>query len=117
MKAEIRHIVSPDVDMDLPDLSCPSDFCALVQMTVGPKGELSGESFDIVVCTPAWIGRRVAEHGPLIGRHYLIVENFQPEAIKHFLYRQIDSLEGSSWLELAAKIGRIGRWEFEDYGE
>jgi hypothetical protein len=27
----------------------------------------------------------------------------------------VESEEAPTWAELAAKVGRIGKWEFEDY--
>jgi hypothetical protein len=31
------------------------------------------------------------------------------------LTRAVESEEAPTWPELAIKIGRIGKWEFEDY--
>jgi hypothetical protein len=35
--------------------------------------------------------------------------------IKSFLEGEVENLDEPTWPQLAAKIGRIGKWEFEDY--
>ena len=82
---------------------------------VGPADGPGEESFDVLVCTPRWVERLVQEKGPLIGRHYLIVNQLDiPESVR-FLAKQVQSLEAKDWSSLAEKLARIGQWEFEDY--
>lgn len=84
-------------------------------MLVGPLDGPGEESFDVLVCTPAWLARTVAEHGPQVGRHRLVVEKLDLPVAETFLLRQIERLEATSWDELAATVARLGYWEFEDY--
>lgn len=116
MRADVKHVYSPDVDLDSGRVEDLSDFCISVRLIVGPVGGSGGDSFDLMVCTPTWIGRRILETGPVVGRHFLLVNHFSGREIKDFLRRQVGSLDGKDWKELAGKIGRIGMWEFEDYG-
>jgi hypothetical protein len=51
----------------------------------------------------------------MIGRHRLIVEHLDLPLAEQFLSDQIERLDEPSWPELAAKIARLGHWEFEDY--
>jgi hypothetical protein len=95
----------------------PRDDAFALRMLVGPPDGPGEESFDVVVCTPAWLTRVVSEEGPQIGRHRLIVESLDLQAAETFLRRQVERLEAPTWAELAAKIGRLGHWEFEDYQE
>ncbi|WP_115061397.1 Imm8 family immunity protein [Nocardia otitidiscaviarum] len=37
------------------------------------------------------------------------------DAVTQYLRGYIAGLDEPSWPELAAKLGRIGMWEFEDY--
>lgn len=84
-------------------------------MMIGPEGEPGEESFDVVVCTPRWLERRVHEEGALIGRHHLMIERWDADRVRNFLRDAVESEEAPTWPELAAKIGRLGKWEFEDY--
>ena len=93
----------------------PSDDSFWLRMLVGAADSPGKESFDVLVCTPAWLARTVAEEGPQIGRHRLIVQSLDLGKVEEFLRRQIERLEAPTWDELAAKIARLGYWEFEDY--
>jgi hypothetical protein len=46
----------------------------------------------------------------------LVIERWDASRIRLFLTEVVESEEAPTWRELATKIGRIGRWEFEDYG-
>lgn len=93
----------------------PFDDSFWLRMLVGPQGGPGEESFDVLVCTPGWLARAVAEEGPQVGRHRLVVEKLDLPAAETFLRRQIERLEAATWDELAAKVARLGYWEFEDY--
>jgi hypothetical protein len=67
------------------------------------------------VITPAALNKLLEDTPFLIGRHYLIVQAFDFDAVSRFLRRQVERLDADSWSDLAQKIGRIGFWEFEDY--
>jgi len=45
----------------------------------------------------------------------LIVESFDFDFVSQYLRNAIESLDEPTWERLANKIGRIGKWEFEDY--
>lgn len=115
MRATVRRFHSPDVDLEpyVPD--DPLDFGLLVQVMVGPAEGPGEESFDVVVCTPRWLERRVREDGPLSGRHHLIMERYDFARVRLYLTEAVESQEASTWAELAHKLARIGKWEFEDY--
>lgn len=82
---------------------------------VGPAEGSSEESFDVIVCTPRWLERCVRQEGPLLGCHHLIMEKYDVARMRIFLTNEIESIKAPTWHELASKIGRIGKWEFEDY--
>jgi hypothetical protein len=115
MKATIRSLHSPDVDLDqfLPD--DPEDVGVLIQVLVGPADGPGEESFDVMLCTPNWLKSWIRSHGPTIGRHHLIVERYDLEQIRQYLSSVIEAEHGNTWQELASRISRIGKWEFEDY--
>jgi hypothetical protein len=106
---------SPDVDLESFEPEDPENVGILIQMIVGPADGPGEESFDVVVCTTRWLERWVQEEGPLVGRHHLIVDRFDRRRIGGFLTEAVESEEARTWPELALRIGRLGKWEFEDY--
>lgn len=55
MRAEIRHLLTPDIDPDTFVPDDPERFSFLVQMLAGPLSEEGEESFQFNVCTPGWL--------------------------------------------------------------
>jgi hypothetical protein len=82
---------------------------------VGPRDGEGQESFDIEVCTPAWLAKVCEKDGFVIGRHVLIVNDFEQARIRKIVVRMIERCSGDTWKEVAEKVGRLGYWEFEDY--
>jgi hypothetical protein len=113
IRAQLKGLHSPDIP-SLEDFRPDGPFGILVQAMVGPAGLKGGESFDIIVCTPDWFVANVKE-APALGRHHLFVENFNYQVLNDFLQKYCASCEGASWKDVAEKVGRIGKWEFEDY--
>jgi hypothetical protein len=117
MKARVHHFHSPDADLDTYRPDDPAHVGILVQIMAGPADGPGAESFDVVVCTPSWIGERARTAGPTIGRHHLIVDRFDADQVRSYLVAAVEAEEAASWEALAERIGRIGKWEFEDYAE
>lgn len=115
MRAAAKHFQSPDADLEAFVPGDVSDVGMLVQVMAGPADGPGEESFDVVVCTPKWIARQLRERGPVIGRHHLLVESWDWPRIRLFLTQAVEAPEAPTWSDLAAKIDRIGKWEFEDY--
>lgn len=116
MRAALRRLHSPDID----DLASyrperPDEFGFLLQMLVGPENGPGEESFDVVVCTPRWLEKKHNPQEMLIGRHYLLVFEYDYNRLLRAIEDLCDSAEGGSWGEVASKLSRIGKWEFEDY--
>jgi len=115
MLAELKRLHSPDV-LDLPGwVPDTDDFAILVQVLVGLQGSPGEESFDVTVCSPEWIAQRAREERIFDGRHHLVVAPFDYQKLWQYLTRYVSSCEGSTWQEIATKLGRLGQWEFEDY--
>ena len=103
---------SPDVG-DLRAFAPPNDaFAVLVQLIVGPSDGPGEESFDVLVCSPAWLADQT---GPIIGRHHLIVQGFSYDEVERVVLSYLQRCEGDEWKDVAEKVGRLGLWEFEDY--
>jgi len=116
MRAIVKCFFSPDID-DLWGFT-PADsdcFGFLLQIIVGPENECGEESFDVVVVTPKWLQSQHRVGDIVIGRHYLIVFEYNFQKIAEFISSFVSRCYGKDWDEIANKIGRLGRWEFEDY--
>jgi hypothetical protein len=81
---------------------------------IGPQGTQEAESFDIVVCTPDWL-RSNMEGAILSGRNYLFLKQYDYEVVARYLREFSSSCQGRTWHEVAEKVSRVGKWEFEDY--
>lgn len=82
---------------------------------VGPMGGPGSESFDILVCTPKWLAQVCEKDGFVVGRHHLIVSNYNYSLLSSTIKELVEHHSGDTWREVAEKVGRIGYWEFEDY--
>ncbi len=114
--ATLKRLHSPDVS-DLasfvPEHSTKFGF--LLQIIAGPLGERGEESFDVVVCTPSLLSERLGPKGFLIGRHHLLMNQYDYPALAQFISDYCKNCRGQSWREVAEQLGRIGKWEFENY--
>lgn len=116
IRPEIRYFFSPDID-DLEDHrpADPESFSFLLQVMVGPQGAKGEESFDLVISTPAWLAARYGPAEVIPGEHRLIVFQYDWVAIEAFVRKRVAACTGSDWQEVARKIGRFTRWEFDEY--
>jgi Immunity protein 8 len=118
MKAEIKGFYSPDIlDLERFYPESENNFCFLLELLVGPKNEKGDETFDVIICTPQWLLENNKASDIIFGRHYLIVFEYDFEAICNKLTQYVNSIDGKTWDEIALKVGRVGMWEFEDYQE
>lgn len=116
MKAEVKNLYS----LDIYDLSTyypedPESFSLALRAIVGPKDQPGEESFDIQVCTPNWLLQHCGREEIIIGRHFLIVFEYNYERIKRTIVEFCERCTGDTWQEVAEKVSRLGYWEFEDY--
>ncbi|PKL85064.1 MAG: hypothetical protein CVV22_10000 [Ignavibacteriae bacterium HGW-Ignavibacteriae-1] len=119
MKSILKNFYSSDIGIPLSDyIPVTNDnFCILARLIVG-EAKLGGEeSFDITICTPKWLISNHDDSDIIIGRHYLIVFEYNYQRIFSKLKTLVETTRGDTWDEIGSKIGRIGRWEFEDYKE
>lgn len=116
MKAEIKAILSPDIQ-DLakytPENSEIVGFA--LQLLIGPHGQEGMESFQLTVCTPQWLSVTYSKDQIIVGRHYLIIFEYDYERLLHFMHSYVERCTGETWQEIATKLVRFGQWDFEDY--
>lgn len=115
MKAELKRIHSPDADLDVYYPDDPENFSLFLQLMIGPEGEDSEESFDILICTPKWILDNKKLEGVVLGRHMMIVFEYDFSIIKSVIFEQCQKCVGFDWQEISTKLSRFAHWEFEDY--
>ena len=116
MTPEVKRLHSPDVaELSAYVPADPGNFAFLLQVMVGPVGQDAEESFDVVVCTPRWISSHLGPEEILVGLHHLVVATYDYGRLERFLRRRVSECGGTTWNEIGARIGRLGRWEFDDY--
>jgi len=116
IRAELKRLHSPDVyDLSTYVPDDPEHFGILVQIMAGPAGEDGEESFDLVVCTPSWLSGQLGSTDIKMGRHYLLVKQYDFGRLHRFISDFASECSGETWRVAAARLGRLGKWEFEDY--
>ena len=114
---EFTTSTGPDADLDSYVPADPGHVGILVQIMAGPADGPGTESFDVIVCTPSRLGGEARRSGPTIDHHHLIVDRFDTDQVRRYLTKAVEAEEAVSREALAERIGRIGKWEFEDYAE
>ena len=116
MRARVKAFHSPDVqDLTAYQPQEKDNFCFLLQVMIGPADMEGEESFDIEVCTPKWLLNTHGIEEVIIGRHRLIVFEYNFKRIKETIISYCEACKGDDWKEIAQKLSRLGKWEFEDY--
>lgn len=88
-----------------------------LRVFAGPDDAAGEESFDLTVCSVAWLSERVHADGVFDGRHHVVVESYDWPALRSYVERRVRECAGGTWREVAEKLARFGYWEFEDYEE
>lgn len=115
MQSEVKSIMSTEI-FDLENYR-PDDnelFSFLLTITVGIKGEPGGENFDVDVCSPKWLLHNQYDD-IIIGSGKLIAFKCDMPRILSKVKSLFDGCAGKDWNEIAMKLSRVGKWEFEDY--
>ena len=114
--AKLRYLHSPDIhDLTSYQPKQPNDFGFLVQAMIGPSTSPGEESFDFLVCSSKWLGANLRNRSHLFGRHYLFLEEYDYDVLYNAISNLCSNTSGATWQEVAAKLSRFGKWEFEDY--
>lgn len=115
MRAALKSLGSLDVD-DLTSWRPDGEAWALsLRLLAGPTEGAGEESFDLTVCSAAWLGSQAQRDGIVDARHHLVIDRFDWPRIRSYVERRVARCEGSSWPAVAEKLARLGHWEFEDY--
>jgi len=84
-------------------------------MMIGVEGKDGEESFDVFVCTPAYVANELKRNKFIFGRFYLFVDEYNFSGIKNFIDNYLSKLEVNSWQDMAKEMSKYAKWEFEDY--
>jgi hypothetical protein len=118
IRAHLHRLHSPDAhDLVAFAPEDPTDVGILVQAMIGPEGAPGAESFDFLVCTPSWLQAQLKTDGGRMGRHHLIVGEYDFGTVEELIRALCDRAAGADWRSVASYLGRYGKWEFEDYDE
>jgi hypothetical protein len=107
--------MSLDVD-DLAGWTPESESWRLgLRILAGPDDGPGEESFDLTVCSVAWLEEQVRRDGVVDARHHLIVEWYDWPKVRAYVERFVQRCQGDTWRDVAEQLSRLGYWEFEDY--
>jgi hypothetical protein len=116
MRAVLRRLHSPDIyDLATFTPRKPDNFGLLLQILVGPENGAGEESFDVFVCTPRWLLENHRDEDIVMGRHTLIMFGYDSDRLQRMIRERVPEARGTSCQDVVVKLGRLGRWEFEDY--
>ena len=111
--AELKNLFSTDAD-PLQAFQPEGDFGIYIFALVGPAGQQGEESFGFTLCTPRWFAENMKDEF-VLGRHYIFVREYDYALLEKFVRGYCKQCTGTSWSDVAQKVGRLGHWEFEDY--
>jgi hypothetical protein len=114
LRADLKMLHSPD----LPDPQSdrppdPQNFRVLIQALIGTVGDEAADTFDFLVCTPAWLAANLTE--PLPAHGHLIVPRYDYATIHAAISRLCEQASGPDWDAVAAQLNRHARWEYADH--
>ncbi|WP_052351784.1 immunity 8 family protein [Deinococcus pimensis] len=117
LEAEIKELYSLDVPEALEQFrpDDPRDVGITVRMMVGTAGDDAADSFDVLVCTPRWLEREMVNGSHLWGDGLLLVSEYDWSLVQSVLTSRVSRCVGERWEDVAARLSRFSRWEFEGY--
>lgn len=115
MKAVLKQIFSLVVD-DLETFSpkIKDHFGFSIRLVFEGDTGLGEDCFDVVVCSPKWISQQLNKVGILNARHHLVMSEFDYPKLISYVREFTLTCRGEEWSDVAKKLSRLGKWEFED---
>ena len=117
MRAALRGFYSSDIaDLATHRPDDPDCFALQVTAFIGPAEEGFGEEmFDFSVCTAKWLQEHPPPKNFEFVRSTVLMGRWDYATLNRALNDLCLHTEGEGWAEIAAKLSRYGRWEYEDY--
>jgi|SRR5579884_535375 len=91
-----------------------SEFAIPLDISIGEKNKPGEDVFHLTVASPEAL-RSASAHEPKWGRGYLIVSEFNYAAVVKAIKKYCDACTGETWEEVAQKLNRAMKWEFDGY--
>lgn len=114
--ARLKELYSPDLpDMEHAVPKDPASFRILVQALIGLEEGDAADTFNFIVCTPAWLSQNLHAGEALSGRHYIIVSAYDYRTIRQEIEKYCREASAGSWEEIASRLHAYGRWEYAEY--
>ena len=114
MKAEIKMIHSPDIDL-VDGLKFPEDCSFLMELNIGPKGIEGSEIFQFMVYTKKRMIDLLESNNLLWAEFSLVINDHSWDKLESDLSEFVNSIEGKDWEDIAEKLDMIMHWEFRHY--
>ena len=89
-------------------------FDLVVRAIIGPDPGEGEEFFDFPLCSIRWINDEIDRDGFCALQRRLAISHWDPSIVRKAIDQLISPLYGESWDQLAAKLMRFARWEFEE---
>lgn len=90
------------------------DFGVAAEAMIGSAESGGADIFSFEICTPIWFKRNRLDD-LAFARSTLFVAEYDEDQIKNHVIKLVLSIEGDSWVDIAAKLSRFMTWEYEDY--
>ncbi len=115
MRAKVKSFYSPEVELDSYAPAAGTNFGFLLKVFVGRAEDVGVESFDLIVCNPAWVGMAIQKDKIFFVKNLLIVEEYNLPKIKQFITDKFESVEAEDWRAVALKLSAFAHWEYEKF--
>ena len=114
MKAEIKAYERIDnEDLSSYDPEDKQIFGFTLLFSIGVKGQEGADYFEVDVASPSYLEHLMPQ--PYFLRHTILDTDYNIPKTVALMTQYVEALEEESWEQLASKISRVARWEFEDY--
>jgi hypothetical protein len=116
MRAAIRSYECEDSeDLSTYALGEPQVFGFTLAFSIGVEGQEGSDQFEVLVASAAYLAHRYPGQAATFLRHIMLASDYNIKEAVDLMTKYVSSLEADSWQELASKINRVARWEYEDY--
>ena len=112
---EVKTIVSSDVDLDTFLLPNSGDFGIWLELEIGEQGGKSADIFQLFVCTPGWLRKKILDDGPVWQHGIMILDGPDLSNIVGHVNKALARLGDAEWNVTVKKLRLLAKWEFEDY--
>jgi len=102
MRAQLKSVRSPDVDLETywpEDESC---FSFPIELEIGREGITGADLFLMTVCSPGWLANENAGRTAVFGQELLIVFNYNWPMIRSHLEKRINRITADACYDAEA---------------